>query len=165
MIRRALLLAITLLVALAAPAFAQSYTEGVTTDRASVTPGGQLGVSACCFPPGSTVTFSVGGAVLGIGIANADGVASGTFTVPSNVAAGAATVTASATAPDGTVITQTGALEVGSTSATTAMISGLPVTGSSSSLPLTALAAALVAVGGLAVLAGRRHHEESSGPR
>ena len=158
MIRRTLLLAGVLLLALAVPAHAQTYTPGVTTDRSTVTPGGSVGVSACCFPPGSTVTFSVGGVVLGLAIANANGVAAGTFTVPSTVAAGtSATVTASS----GAISQTSGALTVsGGTSATTASVSGLPATGSGLALPLSIVSAVLIAAGGLVMLGGRRRHAD-----
>ena len=162
MIRRVLLLAGAFLLLSATPALAQYMQPGVQTDSDTVTPGGSIGVAACCYPPGTTVTFSIGGTTLGVAIADANGVAAGTFTVPSNVAAGTAMVTASGMTSGGVLITQTsGALAVGTTSATNARVSGLPATGSGLALPLSAAGAVLVAAGGLLVLGGRRRRAET----
>ena len=132
------------LVAPASPAHAQ-YTPGVSVVPPNVAPGGSVTVTACCFAPGSTVTFTVGGATLGTALADANGVASGTFTVPANVS-GALTVAAS----DGTT-TQSATVTVTGVTATTAGVGGLPVTGSDAR-PLGLAAAGLVGAGVLVLI-------------
>jgi hypothetical protein len=59
MIRRMLLVAGLLVLGLAVPAGAQTYgTPGVTTD-VPLAPGAAVTVSACCYVPGTAVTFSL----------------------------------------------------------------------------------------------------------
>jgi hypothetical protein len=159
--KRVLLLAGALLLLTATPALAQYETPGVITNPATLTPGGTVGVTACCFAPGSVVTFSVGGNVIGTAVAGPDGTASGTFTVPGNLAAG---VPAVITASNGTTSTNSGAVPVNgsTTSPTTARVGGLPVTGSGTALPLSLAAAVLLAGGALAVVAGRRRSADTS---
>ena len=123
MIRRLLLLAGALVLMLAAPAHAQ-YTPGISVNPPTVVPGGTVTVTACCFQPGSTVTFTIGGATLGTALADANGVATGSFTVPATVPAGAATVAAAGLDAGGNPITTTCTATVsGGTTATTARMS------------------------------------------
>jgi hypothetical protein len=159
MIRRMLLLAAALVVVIAAPAYAQ-YNPGVTT---TVNPNGTATFTACCYQPGSTVTFSVGGVVIGTSAVNAAGVATGTFAVPAGVAAGTNTVTAAGTGSTGAAVTETGSVVVGGTTATTAVTGlRLPATGSSpATVPIGLIAVGLVVAGSLALLGARRRDSSS----
>ena len=60
MLGRALLLAAVVVLLTAAPARAQYVQPGVTQDRPAV-PGAPVGLTACCYPPGTPVTFLLGG--------------------------------------------------------------------------------------------------------
>jgi LPXTG-motif cell wall-anchored protein len=180
MIRRTLLLAGLLVVALAVPARAQPYAEGVTVSDAALEPGEAVTLSACCFLPGSEVVFSItsdalnpdvrGTVVLGTDLADQAGVATGTFTLPENIGPGPATITATGTGIDGEPLTYSTTVMIAGEPAppdgmptpgptavvTTPRPGALPVTGSDGALPLSLIAAALLGTGGLAVLAGRR---------
>jgi hypothetical protein len=162
MIRRLLLLAGALVLLMATPAHAQ-YSPGVITNPQTVVAGNGVEVAACCFQPGTTVTFMVGGATLGTAIANPSGVAGGVFVVPASAGSGALTITASGVDAAGNPVTQTGAITVsGGTTATTAGVGGLPVTGSDSALPLSLLAAGLVVVGATTLFVVRTRRESVS---
>jgi LPXTG-motif cell wall-anchored protein len=165
MIQRLLLLAGAFVLLLATPAHAQ-YTPGVSVTPANPTAGAQATLTACCFQPGSPVTFSVGGAALGAPVtANASGVATLTFTVPAGVS-GAVTVVASGVDATGAPLTTSGTATVaaggGGTPATTAGINGLPVTGSDSAVPMSLVAAGLVALGALMLFVVRTRRESVS---
>jgi LPXTG-motif cell wall-anchored protein len=162
MIRRLLIVGAVVLTALAfaAPANAQyngvgglTLTNGNGTSGASCNPGGPLTASASGFAPGSEVTFTFNSdpVVLGTATAGDDGVASVQSTWPANAADGTHEVVATGTDGDG-------AFEVrASTVCGVSSTSGgaLPRTGSDSA-PLLQIAIALVAAGGILVLAARK---------
>lgn len=162
MIRRLLIVGAVVLTALAfaSPAGAQyepgvegiTVTNGDGTSGASCNPGGALTASATGFAPGSEVTFTFESdpVVLGTAIAGDDTTASIQSTWPANAADGTHTVTASGT--DGT-----GAFSVSSSTVCGVSTStgALPRTGSDSA-PLFQIAIALVAAGGILVLAARK---------
>jgi LPXTG-motif cell wall-anchored protein len=161
MIRRLLIVGAVVLTALAfaAPANAQydgvagiTLTNGNGTSGASCNPGGPLTASAQGFAPGTEVTFTFNSdpVVLGTATAGDDGVASVQTTWPSNAADGTHTVTASGTDGDGP-------FEVSASTVCGVSTSGgaLPRTGSDSA-PLLQIAIALVAAGGILVLAARK---------
>ena len=162
MIRRLLLLAGALLVVLAAsaaPASAQ-YGGGGATATAN---GRNVTVDACCFAPGSTVTFTAGGNVLGTAVAGSDGRAVGSFTIPASVASGNVTVTAAGTGSNGQPVSVNTAVRLpGSGAGNQGQGQGnqgsgqLPRTGSGIALPLSIGGALLIGLGGLFVLTTRR---------
>jgi LPXTG-motif cell wall-anchored protein len=162
MIRRLLIVGAVVLTALAfaAPASAQyggvggiTVTNGDGTSGASCNPGGPLSASAQGFDPGTTVTFTFESdpVVLGTAVADASGAASIQSTWPAAAADGAHSVVASGTG-DGVPFSVS--------SSTTCGVGGsgggaLPRTGSDSA-PLLQIAIALVAAGGILVLAARK---------
>jgi hypothetical protein len=117
-------------------------------------PGGPATFQAECFLPGSTVTFALDGVVLGTAIANADGVATITTTIPADTPLGPATVTATGTGCDGEALS----LALGVTiSAAQAPTEPLPRTGSDTTLPLAQIAVATIVAGGfLLIMANKR---------
>jgi LPXTG-motif cell wall-anchored protein len=162
MIRRLLIVGAVVLTALAfaAPANAQyngdvgglTLTNGNGTSGASCNPGGPLTATAAGFDPGTTVTFTFNSdpVVLGTGTADAAGIASIETTWPAAAADGGHTVTASGTG---------NGVPYSVSSSTTCGVGGssgaLPRTGSDSA-PLLQIAIALVAAGGILVLAARK---------
>jgi LPXTG-motif cell wall-anchored protein len=162
MIRRLLIVGAVVLTALAfaAPANAQyngevgglTLTNGNGTSGASCNPGGPLTATASGFQPGAQVTFTFNSdpVVLGTATAGDDGVASIQSTWPANAADGTHTVTASGADGDGV-------FEIGASTVCGVSTSGgaLPRTGSDSA-PLLQIAIALVAAGGILVLAARK---------
>lgn len=166
MIRRLLIVGAVVLTALAfAPAAHAQYdpdvqgltlTNGDGSSGASCNPGGPLSISAQGFMPGTEVTFTFNSdpVVLGTATAGDDAVASLQSTWPADAADGEHTVTASGTAADGS-----GSLEVSASTVCGVSTGGaggaLPRTGSDSA-PLFQIAIALVAAGGILVLAARK---------
>jgi len=163
MIRRLLIVGAVVLTALAfaSPAGAQydpgvqgiTLTNGNGTSGASCDPGGPLTVSASGFQPGTDVTFTFSSdpVVLGTATAGDDTAASVQTTWPANASDGEHTVTASGT--DGA-----GPFEVSASTVcgvSSASGGALPRTGSDSA-PLFQIAIALVAAGGILVLAARK---------
>lgn len=162
MIRRLLIVGAVALTALAfaSPAGAQydpgvaglTLTNGDGSSGATCNPGGALTASAAGFQPGTEVTFTFNSdpVVLGTATAGDDTVASIQTTWPANASDGTHTVVASGT--DGT-----GPFEVSSSTVCGVSSSGgaLPRTGSDSA-PLFQIAIALVAAGGILVLAARK---------
>ena len=163
MIRRFLIVGAVVLTALAfaSPAGAQydpgvegiTVTNGDGSSGASCNPGGPMTASAQGFAPGTEVTFTFESdpVVLGTATAGDDTAASIQSTWPANAADGTHTVTASGT--DGT-----GPFSVSATTVCGAGTGGtgsLPRTGSDSA-PLFQIAIALVAAGGILVLAARK---------
>ena len=169
MLKRAILVAASLVLLTASAAAAQQYPPAVnslTLSPGSAAPGSQVTATAQSFEPGSTVSFELNG-VLGTATADASGVATLTFTVP-DLAPGEYTVTATGTGADGEPLTVESTLTVlapgaaGDGGAVTggeadgAADGGLADTGQSGTGSLTRLGAALLAFGGIAVLTARK---------
>lgn len=154
----AVLLSIFAFSALAPAAHAQDYNNTPTlgVDKPSVTACQVVVITGSNFPPNSTVTLTVGGAV--IGTANSD--ASGSFSFPWNtcgVAPGVQTVTATS----GPTVLSVNVTVLGGTTQTTVVTTTLPYTGSDST-GLARMGAGLVAVGALVVLVARRRMQANA---
>lgn len=131
--------------------------DQASTSDSSVSAGQVVTISAQCFLPGSTVTFTDGRSFNGTGTADSSGVASVQYTVPPGNEP--ITITASGTGCDGgaQVLDVHLTREPGAPTATGG--ADLPRTGDDSSLPLSRLGMALVAAGGaVAYVARRRQH-------
>ena len=111
-------------------------------------PGQTITVSGTGCAPGSNVNFLFDGQPNGGTTADGTGNFSGSLTVPSDASSGTHTVTAQCGA-------QVLAFEITVNPAVVAA-PAIPRTGSSSTIPLTSVALALLAVGGLFVLFARR---------
>lgn len=146
---------------LATPAGAQNTPYGAQPDSATVSdstvaPGESTTVTAQCFQPGSTVTFTDGQGFNATDVADANGVASVTYDPPPGN--GPVTVTASGTGCDGEAlvlgvqITRVAGVGAGAGTGNRP----LARTGDDTSLELGRIGIALVAAGGLTVYALRR---------
>jgi LPXTG-motif cell wall-anchored protein len=133
-------------------------TVPVKASSTTVTAGGQITLSGNGWKAGSTVTLTLNSTPVALGTATVD--ASGAFTktvtIPADTAAGTHTITVSGTDPAGAPRTVSVTITV-SAAATTAApaASTLPRTGSSS-MPITLAGLALLVLGALLVLQGRR---------
>lgn len=152
----------------ASPAHAAQYPPGGNGETASVqavTPGGTVTFRAKIFRPGSSVLFRLFSTPveLGSAIADANGVATLTATIPANTPVGNHVVKASGIAPDGSPLTVSVPLVVA-----TKVVNGVAVvddvarTGSSNALPLARTGVAAVAVGGLLVVIARKRRSGSA---
>ena len=160
MIRKslALLAAVVICAVLVArPAGAQTYGQPTAfiLTPSTITPGGEVTAIGFGCAKGQVVQISINGQTVATTIAQNDdrGSFQATFTAPSTP--GQHIVTAQC----GSVI-MTSALTV--IAAPVAISATLPPTGSASTLPLTKIALALVATGGLVLLAARRRRNPSS---
>lgn len=158
----ALLVAVLALAVPAVPAGAQEYPGGgsITVVPVNPSPGQTITVTATGFEPGSPVTFTLFSAPIDLGTVNADasGVASASYALPSNFPLGAHTVQAAGTAPDGSPLTLSTTINVvpaGSTGTSPGRSGSLPRTGSDSTNLLRG-AALLIAAGGAVVLVTRK---------
>src|SRR5262249_28237735 len=158
MIRRILVLSAVacamLAVGLTAPAGAQTGYQGcnVTLSNTSPAPGQTITVSGTGATPGKTVVASIGGVEIGSGTASATGTFSFSATIPANVT-GTVTVNVDCNAENPNSVVE------GITITVSASGTGgqpLPVTGSSSTLPLTKLAVVLLSAGALMLVVSRR---------
>ena len=133
-------------------------TVPVKVSSSTVTAGGQITISGNGWKAGSTVTLTLNSTPVALGTATVD--ASGAFTktvtIPADTTAGTHTITVSGTDPAGAPRTVSVTITV-SAAATTAApaASTLPRTGSSS-MPITLAGLALLVLGALLVLQGRR---------
>jgi hypothetical protein len=102
------------LLALGGTAGAQTYSGGASlvVDDPTVRPGEPVTATASGFQPGSVVTFTLLGDVVGTAIADADGVATITFDMPSDLAPGEYMLVASGVAPDGSPLEVTTTITV-----------------------------------------------------
>ncbi|MGH9085537.1 MAG: LPXTG cell wall anchor domain-containing protein [Acidimicrobiales bacterium] len=154
MLKKILVLAAGLLLLGATAAGAQQYPPAgntVTADDTTVAPGEPITLSAQKFQGSVTFTLFSAPVVLGTATANSAGVATITATIPSNTTPGTHRVEATGTGLDGQPLTVVLTITV-----TGAAGSGLPTTGSGSTTPLTQLAVAALAGGGLLVLLANR---------
>lgn len=158
MIKKTLLLAAALVVVLAGTAGAQDYPpsgDRIDATRTTVAPGESmvLGIQICV--PASSASFVLDNTTtLGTGTANQAGRAEATVTIPSNTAPGSHTITGSCPDPDGGTLTQVLGITV--TAPGQAAARPLPETGSGNALPLSQVAIAAIAGGGLLVLLADR---------
>jgi LPXTG-motif cell wall-anchored protein len=156
------LVAMVLLVG-ATAAGAQEYPpagDTVTVSDTTVEPGEPITVNAQVYQPSSTVTFTFFSepVMLGTDTANGSGVASLTATIPANATPGTHRIDATGTGADGQPLTVSVNVTVlGATAG-----SNLPTTGSGSTAPLTQMAVAALAGGGLLVLLANRRRAERS---
>ena len=166
-----LAIGVTALVGLAGPAQAQDpkypaspapRQEGAGAGASDTTPapGQQVTVSsgAGTFTPGSTVTVTVGGEVVGTVTAGADGSAVITITAPTTP--GRFQVVFSGT-DDGAAATESIALTVQAAAAGGGgFAGGLPRTGADAVVPMAASGIALVLAGAGAIVVARRRSSE-----
>lgn len=152
----------------ASSAHAAQYPPGGNGETASVqavTPGGTVTFRAEIFRPGSRVVFRLFSTPveLGSAIADADGVATLTATIPANTPLGNHTVKASGIAPDGSPLTVSVPLVVANR-----VVNGVAVfddvarTGSSNALPLARAGVATVAAGALLVVIARKRRSNTT---
>jgi hypothetical protein len=160
MLKRLLVLSLAAFALFTATAGAGVYPppdDSIVVDDPSVEAGQTVNVTAQCFEAGSTVDFSVAGTSVGTAVANADGVATFAYAVPSGTT-GDVVVTATGTGCSGEPLVLGVTLTVAGAAPT-----ALPATGSSSSLPMARVALSLLAVGGLMAFAGRwRRHRSAT---
>lgn len=152
---------IAVLVGLASPAYAQYQGQNfVACTPATANPGSNVACEAGYFQPGSTVTWTLFSTPVNLGtsVADSNGIARISFTMPTGMSLGAHTVQATGTSFDGvgqTALTVTAGITLGNAVSQTAPTGNLPVTGSDTGY-MTTIAVALVAGGALLVLATRR---------
>lgn len=156
MIKRTLLLAAALALAfIPGVAQAQGYGPGnfVAVGDTTVTPGQTIPVTGCCFA--GDVTITLGGRQLGTTTAGADGVFNTTVTVPSDLAPGTYTITATGQNIDGSgQLVLSFPITVVSPGAADTRAGTLPRTGTDA-FPLAQAGLALVLVGAGAVFSVR----------
>lgn len=163
MLKKVLLLAAVALVALPTTAAAQDYAPGgntITADDTTVAPGEAivLGIQIC--QPSTSATFELDSTTsLGSATAGSNGRATLTATIPSTTSAGTHTIEGSCMGSNGQPLVQVLSITVGAGG------SGIPVTGSSSTLPMTQLAIAAIAGGGLLVLVANRRRTAQADAR
>lgn len=146
----------------AAAASAQVYPPqqaSVTASAHTVGPGATVTFVATGFRVGSTVTFTIFSTprVLGTAVADANGTATLTVQLPSDLPPGDHVVKASGIDPQGNPLTVSTPITIVGNGATTT-----PRTGSRFTVPLTRIGVSAVALGGLLVLVARRRRENSA---
>jgi hypothetical protein len=153
------LVASVLLVGLGAATVASAGYQGSGSLSCSPNPapaGATVTCTATGFEPGADVTFSTGGSTIGTATADSAGTASISFTAPG----GTVTVLAAGLGADGAVLELSTQLVVGAAVVTPTPDASpgddLPVTGTSRTASFVRVGLALVAAGGLTVLATRR---------
>lgn len=155
--RRTIFLALVALAALwPAAASAQYQPANITVSDPTPTVGEVVTVNGSGFDPGATVTLSVGGQTVGSAVADASGNVSIATAVPA-LANGTYSVSLTGSAIGGQVQVLSTSINVGGALQQTTTPQ-LPRTGSDSGA-LTAVAAGLIAAGGLLVLATRKRAE------
>jgi LPXTG-motif cell wall-anchored protein len=174
MLKKILLLSAALLFVSAGTAAAQdaypppASQDSIEANDTTVAPGESmvLGIQVCA--PGATASFVLDNSTaLGSGTANSAGRAEATVTIPSNTQPGTHTITGSCPDPEGGTLTQVLSFTV---TAPGQAGGALPTTGSDSTFPMTQVALAAIAGGGLLVLlankrrqAGRADARETAG--
>jgi LPXTG-motif cell wall-anchored protein len=173
MLKKILLLSAALVFLSAGTAAAQDAypppdsEDEIVADDTTVAPGEAmvLGIQVCA--PGATASFVLDGSTaLGSGTASSAGRAEATVTIPSSTSSGTHTITGSCADPEGGTLTQVLSFTVTAPGAA----QPLPTTGSGSTTPMTQIAIAAIAGGGLLVLlankrrqAGRADVRETAG--
>src|SRR5262245_12049218 len=154
-------------VAFAAPAGAQQYPPAVnflTISDTTPSPGQTITITGQTFAAGSSVTVTLFSdpVVLASSTADASGRIALQVTIPTNTPLGSHTIGVDGTAPDGTPLSLSAAIQVvpaeGAGGTGGGGSGNLPRTGDDSSIPLAKLGLALAAVGGVvtAIAAQRR---------
>jgi hypothetical protein len=166
MIRRSLLaMALVLgMVVAAAPADAQQYPPAanfLTVSDTTPTPGQTITITSGTYLAGTTVTitFFSQPVNLGSGIASAVGTVSVQGTIPADTPLGQHTVQASGQTAAGPLTQSVSVTVVAAESAGGGTSGSLARTGDDSSIPLTRVAAVLVATGGALVFVARRRRQ------
>jgi LPXTG-motif cell wall-anchored protein len=163
MIKRILLLAAALaLVAAPGVAQAQGYEDDgdfIAVSDTTVVAGGTITISGCCFVGDVVIDIFSTPQRLGTATANADGVFTATVTIPTDIAPGEHTITATGQNADGsgTLVLRFPITILGAGAATDGVRAGtgtLPRTGADS-FPLAQAGLALVLVGAGAVFSVR----------
>jgi LPXTG-motif cell wall-anchored protein len=162
MIKKVLGLAALLMLVLTPSALAQDYppgTPGATVSDTTPAPGQPITIIARGFLPASTVTFDLFSAPvrLGTAVADSNGTATLTATIPASTPPGVHHIEASGTGANGQPRTVSIAITVTGTQRAT-----VPRTGSNSSLPMAEIGVGALAVGGLLVLMARRRSKVSA---
>lgn len=158
MLKKVAALTAVLLLTTIGVAQAQTYPpqgNSITADDTTVAPGESivLGIQIC--RAAATATFDLDSTTnLGSTIANSSGVASLTTTIPSNTSPGTHTIEGECVDPNGAPLVQV--LSITVTGA------AIPVTGSSSTVPMTQIAIAAIVVGGLLVLAASKRRSNAN---
>lgn len=165
-----LVVALSLVVASARPAGAQTYGPqplGITCTLSIGTGGISLACSTSGFQPGAQIAFMIFSTPMSLGnaVANASGQANLSATLPSGITPGDHRVEATGTAATGGVVTVATTVTVpGSAVAATSTGSGssqaLPRTGFDIAV-LASAGSALVAVGGLILFTARRRRQQA----
>ena len=170
MIKRLLVLSAAVLFATAGVAGAQdaySDDDTVAVSDTAVEPGQPVTVSARTYCAGCPVTFTLFSepVVLGTVDADANGVATLTFTVPEGTSAGTHTIEATGTGADGLPLTVRTTITVVAPGAAGTGSGALPTTGSDSAISMTQIALAAVVGGGLLVLAASKRRANATAER
>jgi LPXTG-motif cell wall-anchored protein len=164
MIRRILVLGAVacamLAVGLTAPAGAQTGYQGCNVTLSDTTPtaGETITVSGTGATPNHTVVASIGGVTIGSGQADGTGAFSFLATIPAGVS-GTVVVNVDCNAENPNSVVEGVTITVGAGGGGTG--EPLPVTGSSSTLPLTKLAVVLLSAGALMLVVSRRRSTKS----
>lgn len=132
--------------------------DALVLSSSTVAAGGQLTLTAGRCEPMTDVTFTLGGVSLGSAEAGLDGQASLTTTVPSDLAPGGYLVQSTCTGVNGQALVLSATLTVDGAAGGGGGTSGdaLPRTGDNSTIPMTQVAVAALAAGGLLVLMGNK---------
>ena len=157
-IRTLLVVSAFLVVGMQTPALA-AYPPagcGLATSTTSVAVGNSVTVSGCGLLPGSTVTITLepGAQVLATVTVDSSGAFSATVTIPSDLALGSYSITATGTAGDGSPLTQTTSLTVAAAS-TSASSGSFAFTGSNV-WPSVLVGGGLFLVGAMLIMTVRR---------
>ncbi|MEX0768825.1 MAG: hypothetical protein WD029_10175, partial [Microthrixaceae bacterium] len=142
------------------PACPYCEPSTVTINPQFPTAGGRVILTVTGFGPSTTVAFSVESTpqALGSAVANSSGTATLSTTLPSNLSAGAHTIRAIGTGPQGEPLNVTSSITVvaaGTALTVTATPTGLAATGSSSA-GLLRIGVVVAVLGALLLLAGKR---------
>lgn len=164
MIKKVLALTAVLLFATAGAAQAQTYPpagNGITANDTTVAAGDPITLTAQTFQAGASVTFTLFSVpeVLGTATANSSGVATLTTTIPAGTTSGSHTIKATGIGANGQALTVALSITVG------AGTSGIPVTGSSNTVPMSQIAIGAIAAGGLLVLLANKRRSAKTDTR
>jgi LPXTG-motif cell wall-anchored protein len=136
--------------------------DTVAASDTTVEPGQPVTISARTFCAGCPVTFMLFSEPINLGTVDADanGVATITFTVPEELSAGTHTVEASGTGADGQPLTVTTTITV-TGAAGGAGGGNLPTTGNDSAISMSQVALAAIVGGGLLVLVANKRRSST----
>jgi LPXTG-motif cell wall-anchored protein len=159
MIRTAFAAAVFVLL-MAAPGSAQAYVGGgsLTVQPSVAAPGAAVTLTGRGFKPTTSVVFTIhsDSATLGTATADPSGSVTSTVNLPVGITAGAHTVTAAGTAPDGSSRVLTADLTVTTSASSPKTATTVPVTGSGHTGSKIVVGLALVVTGGGLLVVRRR---------